>query len=120
MPGHATKVAWPFIPASAPEILCYLRRADQLAQLTGDLAGVCQQGEVVAQLLSHRPAECACPSRLVFVGLAELEIAARSIWPPRRRRVGFLEHGQRQPGTPGCETPPDIRIGQKRGKLLFA
>ena len=96
---------------------CYLRPADQLAQLTGDLAGFCQQREVVAHLPSHRPAEFARPGRLAFVRPAELEIAAGSSWPPRRRRVDFLDHGQRQPGTPGCETPPDIRIGEKHGEF---
>jgi hypothetical protein len=72
---------------------------------------------VVAHLLSHGPAEFARPGRLVFVCLAELEIAAGSIWPPRRGRVDFLDHGQRQPGTPSCETPPDIPIGEERGEF---
>jgi RHS repeat-associated protein len=100
--------------------LRHLRPAGQLAYLTGDLAGLCQQREVMAQLLSHRPAEFACPGRLVLVCLAELEIAAGSVWPPWHGRMNFLEHGERQPGTPGCEMLPDNRIGEKRGQFLIA
>ena len=46
------------------------RLADQLAYLASDLAGLGQQREVVAQLLSYRPAEFTCPGRIVFVCLA--------------------------------------------------
>ena len=99
--------------------LRYLWPADQLAYFTGDPSGPCQQREVMAQHLSHRPAEFARPGRLVFVGLAELEIAAGSVRPPWRGRMNFLQHGQRQPGTPGGETLPDSRIGEKRGQFLL-
>ena len=91
-------VPLPHLPLPAairpgPANIAPLQLADQLAYLTGDLAGLCQQHQVVAQLPSHRPAEFACPGRLVFVCLAELEIATGSVWPPRRGRMNFLEHG---------------------------
>ena len=47
------------------------------------------------------------PAKAFVVCLAELEIATGSVWPPWRGRMNFLEHGQRQPGTPGYETLPD-------------
>ena len=75
---------------------------------------------MVAQLLSHQPAEFTCPGRIVFVCLAELEIATGSVRPPWRGRINLLEHGQRQLGTPGCEMLPDSRIGEKRGQFLLA
>ena len=67
--------------------------ADQLAYPASDLAGLGQHREVVAQLLSHRPAEFTCPGRIVFVCLAELEIAAGSRMFPEFFNDG-LEVGQ--------------------------
>ncbi len=59
-----------------------LGSADQFAYPASDLTGLGQQREVVAQLLSDRPAEFTCPGRIVFVCLAELKIATGSVWPP--------------------------------------
>jgi hypothetical protein len=68
--------------------LLLAKLADQSAQRFGDLAGLCQRREVMANLLCHGPAKFPRLGRLVLVCLAQLQVTGGGIGPPQRRRVG--------------------------------
>jgi hypothetical protein len=72
----------------------------------------------VGHLLGYRPAKLPRFGRLVLVRLAQQQVGTGSIGPGRRRRVDFLEHGQRQPGAAGREAPPRLRVRNEFGHDL--
>jgi hypothetical protein len=74
----------------------------------------------VGHLLGHRPAKFPRLGRFVLVRLAQQQVSPGSIGPTRRRRVGFLEHGERQARAPGREPPPRLRVRDELGHGLIA
>ncbi len=74
----------------------------------------------MGHLLGHRPAKFPRFGRFVLVRLAQQQVSPGNIGPSRRRRVGFLEHGERQPRAPGREAPPRLRVRDEIGHGLIA
>ena len=74
----------------------------------------------MGHLLGHRPAKFPRFGRFVLVRLAQQQVSPGNIGPSRRRRVDFLEHGERQPRAAGREAPPRLRVRDEFGHGLIA